>query len=163
MTNTLRILTIENPKDEKVLRKISNYVDQEEIITEEFQTFLDQLLQTAVSSEKQIGVQSAGISAPQVGKNIRVFYILNSGEDKFELFINPEVTIANMKQDEDWEGCLSVPGIEEPVSRYKKVKVTYLDRGGNLKKETFRGMEAREIQHELDHLDGILFIDRIEK
>jgi peptide deformylase len=163
MNNTLRIFTINNPKEEKVLRTVSRQVKHDEISNPEFQKFLDQLLQTALTSEKQVGVQSAGISAPQVGKNLRVFYILRKDTENFELFINPEVTIASMKQDIDWEGCLSVPGVEDAVSRYKKVKVVYLDREGKKHKATFKGIEAREIQHELDHLDGILFIDRIEE
>ena len=163
MGNTLKIYTTKEAKEEKILRKISSPVKVEEIKSESFQTFLDQLLQTALSSEKQVGVQSAGISAPQVGKNIRVVYILSDKEDNFELMINPEITITDMKQDIDYEGCLSVPGIEGPVSRYKKVKVEYYDRKGKKQKKTFKGMEAREIQHEADHLDGILFIDRIEK
>ena len=163
MSNTLKILTIEEPKEEKILRSISNYVKLEDIKTKEFQKFLDQLLQTAKLSEEQVGVASAGISAPQVGKNIRVFYILDSKGENFNLFINPEVTITDMKQDLDWEGCLSVPGMEEKVLRYRKVKVSYIDKHGKKQRNTFRKMEAREIQHELDHLDGILFIDRIEK
>ena len=163
MSNTLKILTIENLKEEEILRNISKDVSLENIETEEFQQFLGQLLQTANSSEEQIGVQSAGISAPQVGKNLRIFYILDSKGEHFELFINPEVTITDMKQDLDWEGCLSVPGVEEKVLRYRKVKVSYLDKDGKEQRKTFKHMEAREIQHELDHLDGILFIDRIEK
>lgn len=163
MGDTLKIYTIKDTKEEKILRKVSSPVKVEEIKSESFQTFLDQLLQTALSSEKQVGVQSAGISAPQVGKNIRVVYILSDKEDNFELMINPEITITDMKQDIDYEGCLSVPGIEGPVSRYKRVKVEYYDRKGKKQKKTFKGMEAREIQHEADHLDGILFIDRIEK
>ncbi len=163
MINTLKILTIENPKEEDILRDISKNVKTEGIKTEEFQIFLDQLLQTAKLSEEQIGVQSAGISAPQVGKNLRVFYILDNKGKKFELFINPEITILDMKQDLDWEGCLSVPGVEEKVLRYRKVKVSYADKKGKKQRKVFRNMEAREIQHESDHLDGILFIDRIEK
>lgn len=163
MSNTLKIYTIEDPKEEEILRNISDYIKEEDISSEFFQNFLDKLLQTAVSSERQVGVQSAGISAPQVGKNWRVFYILDNKGEKFELFINPEVTITDMKQDVDYEGCISVPNREEPVSRYKKVKVEYLDKNGKKQRKTFKGMESREIQHELDHLDGILFIDRMEK
>ena len=163
MSNTLKILTIENPKEEKILRKVSNYVNIDEIKSESFHKFLDQLLQTAVSSEKLVGVQSAGISAPQVGRNVRVFYILDNDREEFELFINPEVTILNMRQEEDYEGCLSVPNVEEIVPRYKKIKVSYIDRDGKKQKKIFKGIEAREIQHELDHLDGILFIDRISE
>ncbi len=161
MLDTLKILTIKNPKEEKILRKISRPVEMEELTSEDFKIFLDKLLQTAVSSEKLVGVQSAGISAPQVGKNIRVFYILDKDGNNFELLINPEVTILDMKQEDEFEGCLSVPDVEEVVSRYKKIKAVYLDRNGNRKRKVFKGIEAREIQHELDHLDGILFIDRI--
>lgn len=161
MPDTLKILTIKNPKEEKILRKISRPVEMEELTSEDFKIFLDKLLQTAVSSEKLVGVQSAGISAPQVGKNIRVFYILDKDGNNFELLINPEVTILDMKQEDEFEGCLSVPDVEEVVSRYKKIKAVYLDRNGNRKRKIFKGIEAREIQHELDHLDGILFIDRI--
>jgi peptide deformylase len=163
MIDTLKILTIENSKEEEILRNISKDVSLEDIETESFQQFLNQLLQTAQSSEEQVGVASAGISAPQVGKNVRVFYILDSKGENFELFINPEVTVRDMKQDLDWEGCLSVPGVEEKVLRYRKVKVSYVDKDGRKQKKIFKNMEAREIQHELDHLDGILFIDRIEK
>jgi len=163
MSNTLKILTIENPKEEEILRTISNDVNLEDIKTKEFQEFLEQLRLTAERSEEQVGVASAGISAPQVGKNIRVFYILDSKEEKFKLFVNPELTIIDMKQDLDWEGCLSIPGVEEKVLRYGKVKVSYIDRKGKKQRKTFKGMEAREIQHESDHLDGILFIDRIKK
>jgi peptide deformylase len=84
MINTLKILTIENPKEEDILRDISKNVKTEGIKTEEFQIFLDQLLQTAKLSEEQVCVQSAGISAPQVGRNLRVFYILDNKGKKFE-------------------------------------------------------------------------------
>jgi len=161
MSDTLKILTIKNSKEEEILRKISHSVSAEELKSEDFKIFLDRLLQTAVSSEKLVGVQSAGISAPQVGKNIRVFYILNRDGNNFELFINPEITILDMKQEDEFEGCLSVPEVEEIVPRYKKLKAVYLDKNGNRKKKIFKGIEAREIQHEIDHLDGILFIDRI--
>jgi len=162
MSNTLKILTIEKPKEEEILRTISNDVNLEDIKTKEFQEFLEQLRLTAEKSEEQVGVASAGISAPQVGKNIRVFYILDSKEEKFKLFVNPELTIIDMKQDLDWEGCLSIPGVEEKVLRYKKVRVSYIDKNGDRQRKTFKKMEAREIQHEFDHLEGILFIDRIE-
>jgi len=68
-----------------------------------------------------------------------------------------------MKQDLDWEGCLSIPGVEEKVLRYKKVRVSYIDKNADKQRKTFKKMEAREIQHEFDHLEGILFIDRIEE
>lgn len=162
MSNVLKIFTIENAEEEKFLRKISNPVAMEELKSEDFRTFLDKLLQTAVSSEKTVGVASAGISAPQVGKSLRIFYILDKNGKKFNLFINPEITILDMKQDKEFEGCLSIPNVEEIVPRYKKVKITYLDRNGKRQRKVLKGIEAREAQHELDHLDGILFIDRID-
>jgi peptide deformylase len=163
MSKSLHILTIDNPKEEKVLRSKSQDIKLEKLEEKDFREFLEDLKETAESSEEQVGVQSAGISAPQVGKNIRVFYILDSKGEKFKLFVNPKIDIINLKQDIEYEGCLSVPNVEEPVARYKKIRVTYIDENGKKQRGIFKDMEAREIQHEADHLEGILFIDKIEK
>ena len=166
MRNVLKILTINNPEEEKILRTTSRDVNQEEIKSDEFSKFLDQLLQTALTSEEQVGVQSAGISAPQVGKNLRVFYILNNETKKFDLFINPHIIYSSpsegLEQDIQQEGCLSVPGREEDVARYKRIEIQYLNAKGEKEKRVLKDLDAREAQHENDHLDGILFIDRIE-
>jgi peptide deformylase len=157
----LKIYTIEDPKEEKLLREVSIDVDKNEILSDEFQKFLDNLLYTAKTSEEQVGVESGGISAPQVGVTKRVSYIFNYDTGEFEVLINPEVKNIGNKTDIDIEGCLSIPNVEENVERYKKIKVKYIDREGNKINRRFTGLNARVVQHEVDHLDGVLFIDKI--
>lgn len=161
MSKTLKIHTIEDKNEEKILRTISEEIDKKEILTDTFQNFLDDLLYTAQHSEEQGNVPAGGISAPQVGKNLRVFWILNYDTDQWEVFINPSVTPATFIKKTGLEGCLSVPHREELVERYSAVKIKYLDREGNSKTKKYRDLNAISLQHEFDHLEGILFIDRI--
>lgn len=99
-----------------------------------------------------------GLSAPQVGENIRLCIVEN--EDEQLVLVNPEIKKYSGKEMVMEEGCLSFPGKFIPVKRHMKVKVRSLDTNG--KKQTIRakGLLARVLQHEIDHLDGILFIDR---
>jgi len=155
----LKIYTIEDSKEEKVLRKQSKDVTIEEIKSEEFQQFLKDLLHTAKTSEEQVGVESGGISAPQVGVNKNVSYIYNYETEKFEVLINPVLRNIGNKTDIDIEGCLSIPNVEKNVKRYKKIKVKYIDKDGNTINRRFSNLNARVVQHENDHLKGILFTD----
>lgn len=157
MAKALRILTIENEKDNKILRSVSSNIDLKNIDKE----FLEDLLYTAKHSKEQVGISAAGLAAPQVGKLIRAFYIFNNDTKKYQLFINPKIEILKNTQVVDKEGCLSVPNIEGNVSRFDNIKVTYFDIDGNKQKEKFFDWNAREILHENDHLDGVLFIDKI--
>lgn len=157
----LKIYTIQDPKEEKVLREISKDVPLEEIQTTEFKEFLENLLHTAKTSEEQVGVESGGISAPQVGVSKRVSYILNYDTNEFEVLINPLVQNIGNKTDIDIEGCLSIPNVEENVERFRKIKVKYIDKEGKKVNRRFSGLNARVVQHEVDHLDGVLFIDKI--
>lgn len=156
----LKIFTIEDPKEEKFLREISKDVPIEEVKSEEFQDFLKELLHTAKTSEEQVGVESGGISAPQVGVDKRVSYILNYDTNEFEVLINPVVQNIGNKKDIDVEGCLSVPNLEKNVERFRKIKVKYIDKEGHRVNRRFSGINARVVQHEVDHLDGVLFIDK---
>ncbi len=157
MAKALRILTIENKEDEKILRKKSSPVQMEEFKTKELEEFLDNLLETAKQSEEPAG----GIAASQVGVNKNIFYLLNYDTNEWELFINPTVEPEGFTKTSIEESCLSVPGREEKVLRYKKVKVKYQDREGNKQTKKYSDLNAITIQHEKDHLEGILFIDRI--
>lgn len=161
MSKQLKIYTITDKKEEEVLRQKSSPVQEDQMKTSEFKEFLKDLLYTAQHSEEQGNVPAGGISAPQVGRNIRVSYILNYTTNQWQLFINPEVEPNGFAKISTIEGCLSVPNREEEVMRYKKVKVKYQDEDGNWKTEKFKDYNAVTIQHELDHLDGILFIDKI--
>lgn len=161
MAKSLKIYTIDNPEEEKELRQKSEPVEQEEFEKEEFQTFLDDLLYTAQHSEEQDNVPAGGIAAPQVGKKKRIFFSLNYDTDQWEVFINPEIEPLGFTKVITREGCLSVPNREEDVLRYRKVKIKYQDRDGKWVTKKYRDINAVSLQHELDHLEGILFIDRI--
>jgi peptide deformylase len=101
--------------------------------------------------------KGAGLAAPQIGVSKRVV-VVDIGEGLHEL-INPEI-ISSSGQETDLEGCLSIPGIIGDVTRAASVKIRYLDRHSKGKILTASGMLARAVQHEIDHLEGILFIDR---
>lgn len=100
-----------------------------------------------------------GLAAPQIGRSIRLF-ITKIGEDK-RVFINPEILEYSEETCFITEGCISVPGIREEVERPKEVVVKFQDEEGNEHQETFTGFLARVIQHEYDHLEGKIFINRL--
>ena len=162
MSKQLKIYTIADKEEEELLRTKSLPITNERMKDPKFKEFLQNLLYTAQHSEEQDNVPAGGIAAPQVGENLRVFYILNVDTNKWQVFINPEVQPLGFTKTYSLEGCLSVPDREEEVMRYKKTKIKYQDIDGEWKTEKFKNVNAIAIQHELDHLDGILFIDRIE-
>ena len=102
-----------------------------------------------------------GLAAPQIGETVRLFIV----EVDYELhvFINPVIKSAGRDKITMEEGCLSFPGIFKPVERSKKITVSYYDLEGKKKSLKARGMLARVVQHEYDHLEGVLFIDREKK
>lgn len=157
MVKPLTILTIDSKKDEEILRTPSEDVSLEELKTEEFLSFLDNLLETAKLSEEPAG----GIAASQVGVNKNVFFLLNYDSNEWEVFINPTVEPVDFAKTSVEESCLSVPNVEEKIQRYKNIRIKYLDKDGKKCSKKYSDLNAITIQHEKDHLDGILFIDRI--
>lgn len=103
----------------------------------------------------------SGLAAPQIGENIRVVAI--NTKDGAMVLINPKIMKKSWRKDLMEEGCLSLPGVFGLVKRSSKLTVTALDRNGKHIKFIAVGFFARVIQHEIDHLDGILFIDRSKK
>jgi len=112
----------------------------------------------SINSGYQPGV---GLAAPQIGVSKRVI-VVNYGEN-IEVYINPEIEILDSSQETEEEGCLSVPNLRAEVKRYKKVKFSALNLSGQKVELEAEGMQARIFQHEIDHLDGLLFIDRVDK
>ena len=108
-----------------------------------------------------------GLAAPQIGKSLRIFVIDASPmeDEKYKefksAFINPEI----LEEDgEPWdyeEGCLSIPGIREDVARHEKLRIRYFDENWKLHEEEYEGILARIIQHEFDHIEGVLFTDKL--
>ena len=139
----------------KSLREPSQVIPVAEITTPEFQSFLDQLAHTMTVAD------GVGIAAPQVGKNIRAIVVASKHGPA--CYINPEITKASEAMTESPEGCLSVPGKYGLVDRHKKVTVKALDRHGRNVEMDLRNFEAIVFQHEIDHTNGILFIDKAKK
>lgn len=151
MSTKLPIITIPTES----LRKRSVEVDPKEITTPEFQAWLDDLVATMYVAD------GVGIAAPQTGKNVRVFVAV---DDKTpHILINPVLKKKSFRRVDGEEGCLSVPGKYGIVSRHRSVRMEALDREGNQVTFNVKGFFARVLQHELDHLDGVLFIDRAKK
>lgn len=130
-----------------VLKEVCAPIDK---IDAKLRTLLDNMAETMYEAN------GVGLAAPQVGLPIRVV-VIDVGDGLLEL-INPMITFREGKET-DSEGCLSLPNIFGEVERSAKVKVEFLDRRGKKKHVTGTGLLARCIQHELDHLEGTLFID----
>jgi peptide deformylase len=111
----------------------------------------------------------AGLAAPQVGwpaaavvvevRKTAVFP--DRPESPLYVMVNPTIEFASDEIEEDWEGCFSVPGLMGRVPRHQSVEVAYLDENGERREERFSGYVARVVQHELDHLAGTIFLDRM--
>lgn len=127
---------------------------------------IKELLEDMNKTMKEL--DGAGLAAPQIGQSLRII-VVNDEKTKKSLFmINPKITKKSWAQEIEDEGCLSVVDdkgeiIYGPVSRHKKVTCNYFDENGNKKKIQAEKILARIIQHEIDHLDGVLFIDRLVK
>lgn len=156
MAKVLKIITHPNP----ILRKKSAEISLSKIKDPEIQKLLLDMEKTMIVKD------GAGLAAPQIGKNIRLIVVAHNGKNLF--LINPKITRRSWAQEIGEEGCLSVLGpqgeiIYGPVKRHKKVSCLYFDSQGQKQKLQAENLLARVIQHETDHLDGILFIDRLEK
>ncbi|MFB8506184.1 peptide deformylase [Enterococcus durans] len=133
--------------------KLKRVVQPIDVITDETVALLDNLYETMVAND------GIGIAAPQVGKNKRIAVVEVDEGDKFEL-INPEIIEAK-GESIDVEGCLSIPHVYGTVKRADEVTVRYYDREGEEIEVTAFGYLARAFQHEIDHLDGVLFVEKM--
>ena len=150
-----------------VLRTKALPVTPGEIQSARIQRLIDDMVATM---DEYSGI---GLAAPQVHESLRIFVAGirigdepiqrdESHEVPFVVVINPEVTPVGRAVVEGWEGCLSIPDIRGRVPRAESVRVRALDRTGAPREFTAHGLPARVIQHETDHLDGILFFDRMK-
>lgn len=158
MTTLLQVAQLGHP----ILR--TKAIPVKNIQEPKIQTLIDNLFATVID------VSGVGIAAPQVYESVRIFIVAshpnlrypNAPYMKPTPMINPKIISHTNVVVKDWEGCLSIPGIRGLIPRYTKVTITYFDRKGVKHKKVFRDFIARIIQHETDHLDGILFLDRVE-
>lgn len=128
----------------------------------ELQKLIDDMFDTMYNSS------GVGLAAPQIGQNIRLFVLdTDAMTEEVEgavnygpmVFINPEIIEKGEEKTIMEEGCLSIPDVRDDITRPDRIRVRYLDRNFNEKTETFTGWPSRAIQHESDHLNGVLFID----
>ena len=137
------------------LRKHSAPCTKDEILHEDMQAFVNDMIDTM---KIENGV---GLAAPQVDKHIRL--IICETDNGPEAYFNPEIIKVSTGMRDSEEGCLSVPNVYGVVRRHKQVKVQALNRHGEPVSIKARGLLSVIFQHEIDHLDGVLFIDRAHK
>lgn len=150
--------------DDPILRKKAEPIAA---ITEDVKKLVEEMQETMDACN------GIGLAAPQVHHSIQLFIIREptnktTDKDKIEwgkvkVFINPKISCPSAKTWIASEGCLSIPNIYADVDRPEEITVEYTDIDGQMLKQRFSGWEARVILHENDHIDGILFIDRLEK
>ena len=150
---------------EPVLKKVGKEVEKNH---PNLQQLIADMFETMYSSK------GVGLAAPQVGQSIRLFIVdatgFSDGEEKEKyqhlkgfkkVFINPQIIKESGDEWEFEEGCLSIPGIREPIDRLPVVQLQYYDENFVFHDEIFNGIPARIIQHEYDHIEGILFVDHL--
>ena len=142
-----RILPIEHPSLQKVCSRVNR-------VSPSIRKLMQDLEDTMASAN------GVGLAAPQIGKPLRVITVLN-GEDVLTL-ANPEI-VKGAGESVDEEGCLSLPLYYGPVARLAKITVRGLDSHGNKVRRKAGGIAARALQHEIDHLNGIIFKDKLAR
>ncbi len=155
--NLLELTELGSPILRQKAKPVANIFD------DEVQRLIDKMLVT-VKHERGVG-----LAAPQVGESLRLFIISPEGKQRYPhchvdetlVVINPQIKPLTNKTDSDWEGCLSIPGIRGKVPRVTGIEVSYLNRLGEHKIEQYFDFVARIFLHENDHLDGIVFLDRM--
>jgi peptide deformylase len=146
-----------------VLRQVAEPVPPDQITSPQVQQLIDDMIETMYDYD------GAGLAAPQVHVSKQIVVLEVSHNRRYPhapaipltVYINPEITPLTEEMDEDWEGCLSVPGLRGRVPRYIKIRLRAYDRHGNRIDLVAEGFHARVIQHECDHLWGKLYIDRV--
>ena len=145
----------------EILKMGDDVLRQQSLPLEKIDVSVVQLVDEMFATLKKS--KGIGLAAPQVGKNIRLFIVQLEEDDDGMVFINPEIIMTSEELSSMEEGCLSIPKVYEKVLRPKVVTVQYTDITGKKQMLKASGLLARVIQHEYDHLNGILFLDRLEK
>lgn len=163
---TKKVAKLLVPPDSSVLREVAQPVKPEEITSAKISTILEKM-QKALHAEED----GVAIAAPQIGESLRIFVVngtvLNLGQEKKEssddlVFINPEIIRVSRKKRDLEEGCLSLRYLYGQVARHEKITITSFDETGRRVTSGASGLLAQIFQHEIDHLNGILFIDKAE-
>lgn len=158
MTEILEIIQLGNP----ILRSQAQVIDN--IQAQNIQNLIDNLIATVGQAN------GVGIAAPQVAESYRLFIVASRPNLRYPTaptmeptaMINPQILAHSSEVVKGWEGCLSIPEIRGYVPRYEAIEIEYTDRNGRLQKQELTDFVARIFQHEYDHLNGIVFLDRLE-
>jgi peptide deformylase len=153
----IETLKMGHPLLNQVARPVEHFNTQE----------LDALIQDMLDT--MAALNGAGLAAPQIGVSLRVVIFGVEANPRYPeveavpmtVLINPQITVLDQGQEEAWEGCLSVPGMRGLVPRYVRIRYQGLDQYGKPIDREATGFHARVVQHEVDHLDGILYPRRI--
>jgi peptide deformylase len=156
----LKIAHIGHP----VLRQRAREVGRDELLSDAMQRFIDDLVETMRDAS------GAGLAAIQVHQPVRIFAVEVKDNPRYPykpnvpltIVVNPVITPLGTERFENYEGCLSVPNLRGIVERFAEVRVTGWDRAGEPFERLARGLTAGTFQHENDHLDGTIFVDRVK-
>jgi peptide deformylase len=154
------IITLPNKHLREKSRRIA-------VVTDEVRAVINKMKEATLdweaSRKHEVGVALAAI---QIDEPLRIIVVRNNFDDKddhrFNVFINPEITKTEGQIEEDYEGCLSVLDVYGKIPRYNNIRLRALDENGNSVRVKAKGFLARVLQHEIDHLNGKLFVDYIE-
>ncbi len=157
-TKRLTIHQLGNPALREVAQPIANVHDRE------IQQLIDEMLLTLKESK------GVGLAAPQVGRSLQLIIVASHPNERYPnapqmeatAMINPKIISYCPETEKGWEGCLSVPMIRGLVPRYREIEVEYLDRQGDRQVVKLTDFVARIFQHEYDHLEGKVFLDRVD-
>ncbi|HLO47846.1 MAG TPA: peptide deformylase [Kamptonema sp.] len=158
MAEILQVSQLGDPVLRRPAQTIENLAD------EQVQKLIDDLIHTAQNAK------GVGIAAPQVAQSYRLLIVASRPSDRYPqaptmeptAMINPRIIARSNDVVKGWEGCLSIPGIRGLVPRSQKIEIEYTSRDGKLHRQELMDFVARIFQHEYDHLDGIVFLDRVE-
>jgi peptide deformylase len=156
------------PTNSPVLRQVAKVIPTEHITSKPIQEIIDLMVNTGKKEPNM-----AGLAAPQVGFSFRIIIVSDKAfatdrpepgktkENSFRVFVNPRITYASHEKENDTEGCFSVPGDVGVVPRVKSITVSAYDRNGKKVNLELTGFAARVFQHEIDHINGLIYPDRI--
>ncbi|MBO9999187.1 MAG: peptide deformylase [Cyanobacteria bacterium SID2] len=154
----MEVVRLGNP----ILREVASSIS--DVDDPQIQTLIDEMLATTLATD------GVGLAAPQVGRSLRLVVVASRPNPRYPdapmmeptAMANPRVVRYSDERLFGWEGCLSVPGKRGWIPRYREIEVEYWDRGGYLQRRVLQDFVARIFQHEFDHLEGLVFLDRVE-
>jgi peptide deformylase len=138
-----------------ILRAVASPLPVADLAHRDIQRFIDRMFSTLRAAD------GVGLAAPQVGESARLFIWAAEPEIPPQVIVNPRLEPLSEATVAGWEGCLSIPGLRGSVARFRRVRLRGFDRHGEPFDRRLAGYEARIAQHETDHLDGVVFLDRM--